>query len=391
MATPAETPAPAADGLPPASMAPAPEDGGQTAATPAIENTAAAPAAQDPATPLTTDPLAALGSIWSGWMSPSPAVPAQPSAERSAPPQGDQVASAAAATANEWLAGAGKMWESAVADVGSKLQSVDTASLGEQVAVIREKSGRMLEDVSRSVQSMNLSIDQTELQKRAEVITSSTKELLEKAGQSLQQGRQDALEIFVDKEGGVEKEGKVVVAPWDTAALPEGEHKFADALRQEMLKIVVDAIYSKKKRTELFLSGMAERERFQFDFDRHSGMAMAALDADKNMRRLRAGLVPGKMKEDAFWNTYFYHVHRVRQTLVANNGVMPEAPPEEDDDDPAVLFADDGEDEELAALNSPAARAAIAEQAKEETSRNGAADGSRNWDDEIDAIFDDDE
>lgn len=282
------------------------------------------------------------------------------------------------------------MFESAVADVGSKLKSVDTSALNEQVAVIRQKSGRILEDVSRSVQSMHISIDQADLQSRAQEITQSTKGLFEKAGQSLQQGRQEALEIFVDRDDkGHHAQSGLAVAPWDVAALPEGERAFADALRQEMLKIVVDAIYSKKKRTDLFLSGVAERESFQFDFDKHSAMAMAALDADKNMRRLRAGLVPGKMKEDAFWNTYFYHVHRVRQTLVANNGVMPEAPPEEDDDDPAALFADDGEDEELAALNSPGIKAAPADTAIAESDKPTAgAGGNRNWDDEIDAIFD---
>lgn len=312
--------------------------------------------------------------------------------------------SAAAAAANEWLQGAGRMWESAVKDVGSKLvsaaEAVDTTALGEQVDVIRQKSGRFVEDMSKSVQNMNLNIDQVELQKRAEVISSSTKNLLDKATQSLAQGRQEALEIFVDadpnsagpatgRDGGV----TVVVAPWDKAALPESEHKHADALRQEMLKIVVDSIYSKKKRTDLFLSGVAETNRFKFDMDENSGMAMAALESDKNMRRLRAGLVPGKMKEDAFWTTYFYHVHRVRQTLVANDGVMPEPATDEDDEDPAALFAEDDDDEELAALDSPGVKpiAPSTSVSSEKPSAAPNADGKRNWDDEIDAIFDEDE
>lgn len=318
--------------------------------------------------------------------------------------ENDQVA-AAAATANEWLEGAGRMWESAVKDVGSKLKSaaegVDTTAIGEQVDVIRKKSGRFVEDVSKSVQNMNLSLDQAELQKRAEVISSSTKILLDKASQSLAQGRQEAMEIFVDADptaaasGGSSSErgAKMSVSPWDKAALPESEHKYADALRQEMLKIVVDSIYSKKKRTDLFLSGSAESNRFEFNFDANSGMAMAALESDKNMRRLRAGLVPGKMKEDLFWTTYFYHVHRVRQTLVANQGIMPEVAAD-DDDDPAALFAEDDDDEELAALNSPTLRppAPSAKASSTETQTvKPSIDGQRNWEDEIDAAFDDDE
>lgn len=294
--------------------------------------------------------------------------------------------------ANGWLAGAGKIWESAVKDVGSKLKTaaegVDTAVLGEQVAVIRQKSGRLMEDMSKSMQNINLSLDQDELQKHAEVISSSTRELLGKATQKLEQSRVEALEIFVDK--GSLGGGEMGVAPWDANALPEEERKYADALRREMLKIVVDCIYSKKKRTELFLSGVAERERFEFRLEDKSGMAMAALDADGNMRRLRAGLVPGKMKEGAFWKTYFYHVHRVRQALVANDGVMPQVQGEDvDNEDPAALFGEDGEDEELGGgLELAAGRESGSGESEQRERKEGVRDGKRNWDDEIDAIFD---
>lgn len=294
--------------------------------------------------------------------------------------------------ANGWLAGAGKIWESAVKDMGSKLKSaaegVDTAALGEQVAVIRQKSGRLMEDMSKSMQSINLSLDQDELQKHAEVISSSTRELLDKATQKLEQSRAEASEIFVDK--GSLRGGQVGVAPWDVNTLPKEERKYADALRREMLKIVVDCIYSKKKRTELFLSGVAERERFDFRLEDKAGMAMAALEADGNMRRLRAGLVPGKMKEESFWKTYFYHVHRVRQALVANDGVVPEVQGEGvDDADPAALFGEDGEDEELSGgLESSAGREGAGGGSDKRERKADVEDGKRNWDDEIDAIFD---
>lgn len=349
-----------------------------------------------------SDPLAAIGSMWTGWMS-TASVPDGPDMPDTATPEErDQMASAAT-TANEWLEGAGRVWESAVKDVGSKLKSaaegVDTSALEEQVDVIRKRSGRFVEDVSKSVQNINLSLDQAELQKRAEVISSSTRNLLDKASQSLSQGRQEAMEIFVDADpnstssGSAGRGGNISVSPWDRAALPQSEHKYADSLRQEMLKIVVDSIYSKKKRTDLFLSGVAESNKFEFDFNSKSGMAMAALESDKNMRRLRAGLVPGKMKEDLFWTTYFYHVHRVRQTLVANQGVMPEISTE-DDEDAAALFAEDDEDEELAALDSPLSRPAAptVKMGSNDTQKTKASgDGQRNWEDEIDAAFDDDE
>lgn len=298
----------------------------------------------------------------------------------------DQVAAAAAA-ANEWLTGAGKMWESAVKDVGSKLKSaaegVDTAGLTEQVEVIRQRSGRLMEDMSKSVQNMNLSIDQEELQKKAEVLSTSTKQLLDQGMQRFEQGRAEALEIFVDKEQAAGSSAGV--PPWDEKALPENESAYSDALRKEMLVIVVNSIYSKKKRTDLFLSGVAEREKFEFVLEDNSGMAMAALEADRNMRRLRAGLVPGKMKEEEFWRTYFYHVHRVRQTLLANHGVMPETEGEDVDEDPATLFGDDGDGHELDLLDSPSRTAE--KDGTDGTDRMDAADGETNWDDEIDAAF----
>lgn len=384
----------------------APPEAPELASTPqtetqATQNRSTASDATQPSADAFSDPLGALNSMWSGWMSPA-VQPEQATEEIKEPPEPQQNSvqmAAATAAASDFLQGASKIWESAVKDVGSKLQAaaggVDTVALGEQVDVIRQKSGQFVEDMSRSVQSMNLNLDQSELQKRAQVISSSTKDLLDKATQSLQQGHKEALEIFIDADPKISSDpGGLSVAPWDKAALPENEHAYADTLRQEMLKIVVDSIYSKKKRTEFFLSGVAENNKFSFDFAKKSGMALAALDADTNMRRLRAGLVPGKMKEDVFWTSYFYHVHRVRQALVANQGVMPEAPTDDDDDDPAALFADDGEDEELAALDAPpgsrsSAPAPSAD--KPPVAPKTGADGKRNWDDEIDAIFDDDE
>lgn len=314
------------------------------------------------------------------------AAPSEPKATGAAP---------TATAPNEWLQDAGgKLWETAL-NVGEKLKeatnSVDTATINDQVSVLRQRSAGFVEDVSKSVQSMNLNIDQTELTKRAEIISSSTRKFIDQASQSLQKGHAEALEIFVDAAPAKPAEtAHVPVAPWDLAALPEEEHKYADTLRQEMLKIVVDAIYSKKKRTDLFLSNVAEKNNFKFDFDGNSSMALAALQADKNMRRLRAGLVPGKMKEDAFWTVYFYHVHRIRQILVANAGVMPEVSVDEDDDDPAALFADD-EDEELAALNEstvPKPKTGSQFDAPPPAPTEDLPDGKRNWDDEIDAIFD---
>lgn len=337
------------------------------------------------------------------------------------------------------------MWNDLGATLKDAAGNVDTTMLGEQVTVIREQSGRFMEDVSRSVQQLNISLPSAEnidLGKSAQAITSSTKDFLDKASQSLEQGRKEALEIFVDADestngsgqnstsnmgstngtdptaankniesGTVEgaslgKDSKQGYAPWDVAALPDGEKPYADALRTEMLKLVVDAIYSRKKRTSLFLSDVARKRGYEFDLERRSGEALAALEADKNMRRLRAGLVPGKMKEDVFWQTYFYHVHRIRQTLVANEGVMPETLPE-DEEDEDDLFGEENEkaDTEVESGKTESANdpkpdksipegpgeksEAVSADVKKTDENTAGADeeGERDWDEELDAAF----
>lgn len=349
----------------------------ETAEPPEAQTSDALPtSAESTAIPAPTgmDPVASLTSMWSSWMTPL---------TNESTPQGQ--AENLNVPHNDWLTGAGKMWETAVADMGTKLKEatsgVDTKAIGEQVEFLKKKSGRFVEDVSKSVQSIQ--INPEEISKRASVISTQTRAVFEQAGESLERSRKEALEIFIDADA--RENDQLKVAPWDAAALPENERPYADALRQEMLKIVVDSIYSKKRRMHLFLSDDEQREDFKFDMSANSGMAMAALDADKNMRRLRAGLVPGKMTEDKFWTVYFYHVHRVRQALVANEGVIPEQERETEDEDPATLFADDAEDEELAAFDSTAPNASTAVESLVPKDK----DGKRNWDDEIDAIFDD--
>ena len=102
------------------------------------------------------------------------------------------------------------------------------------------------------------------------------------------------------------------------------------------------------------------------------------------------------IKTPIFLNTYFYHVDRVRKTLRANNGIMPEDDPADHDYIADGIFADDHDDDEgLAAVNaSPAPGDKATGNGKAEDgkikveARDKATDG-RDWEEEIDAIFDD--
>ena len=355
--------------------------------------------------------LDSLGSMWSGLVSgvggagsASEPNSAPKSTSGAGAPENTQSGTDAPSTTapssspTSWLSDAGKLWETAVRDVGERIRSVelDASAFERPVAQLRDASGKFVDGVSRSVQGINLSLDQEKLQEGAANFQNSTRELFGLASEQLQRGTREAMELFVDapadEQGSASSQPKC--PPWDPSMLKEDERKYSDALRTEMLKIVVDSIYSKKRRTELFLSQAAQKAQFKFDFESNSGIALAALEADINMRRLRAGLVPAKMKEDDFWDNYFYHVERVKRTLRANNGVMPKDSVD-DDVDAATLFAEDGEDEELAVLGESKTSNAKGDIEGTRKTQDDAVvkdssklTDSRNWDDEIDAIFD---
>lgn len=316
------------------------------------------------------NPLDGLGSMFSGWMSAASEVAnaaAESVAEAAKSGEGvdavateenrsagdaSGVADGVAVDAGKWLSDAGKMWETAVKDVGERLEA---AKLDEKVNEFRETSTHFVADMTKNVQGNLDGLDGDAIRQRAELLEASTKQFLATASEQLQTRTKEAIDIFVDNDESKKTASGGHCAPWDAAALPENERKHADALRKEMLKQVVDSIYSKKRRTTLFLSGAAARASFSFDAEANAGRALAVLEADQNMRRLRSGLVPQKIPEDVFWNEYFYNVQCARNTLVANNGVMPTVETGDGDDDDAALFGDDDDDEaeEIPSLHSP--------------------------------------
>lgn len=251
---------------------------------------------------------------------------------------------------------------------------------GEFWGGVGERVRESVDVVGKSVQSGVEEVERWKEGGGVEEVMGSTRSLLERGMGIVERGAKEAAEMFVDGEGGGVAGAAGKVAPWEKAALPKDEWSYADALRGEMLRIVVDSIYSKKKRMELFVCTDPEGE---FDVTGNAGAAMAVLEADSNVRRLRAGLVPAKMSEERFWAAYFGHVRRVRALLVGHSGVLPEVP--DDSDDPAVMFGD-GDDEEIAALDGDAEVATTAAPVK-----SGDGKDNRNWDDEIDAIFDSDD
>ncbi|TRY73181.1 hypothetical protein TCAL_08176 [Tigriopus californicus] len=58
-------------------------------------------------------------------------------------------------------------------------------------------------------------------------------------------------------------------------------------------------------------SGMS----FEFDYDSVAATAMALLQEDANLNKMRYELVPKKVKEEEFWRNYFYRLSLIKQSF----------------------------------------------------------------------------
>lgn len=320
-------------------------------------------------TPAIPNPISSLQSLWSNlpWGSTNGA---NSNATRS--------------TENpEWLTGAQTIFTGAVQgamDGANKaviaasevVQAVDRTMLDDGLAHLRVASDQLVRDVKEGVAALSEDAATTDTSPAA-------------IFESLRTQTKEAMDLFNDKPPSSQSvsAGR---APWDADALPEAERKHAGALRERMLKLVVDGIYSRAKRESAFLSGRARREGFAFDAQDLNGTeaALGVLEADPNVRRLRAGLVPAKMKEEDFWAEYFWHVRHTRRLLLAHGGKLPE---EKED---VKVFEKDNEDESAVAetKSEEVTDDANEKQSKPVKREDSESDGVKDWDKEIDEIFD---
>lgn len=346
-----------------------------------------------------TDPLKSLQSLWGklpwgGNDSTETASSKATTAEPSAPIQ--------PLISSEWLTGAGEMLSgavqgavsganAAVAAAGATLAQVDSSALEGGLAHLRDASDQLARDVRQGVAALQADAARTDTSPQAIL-------------SQIRDGTREAFELFVDGAPST-ADTPTAHAPWHPEALPVREREYAEALRERMLRLVVDAIYSRAKREALFLQARARADGFAFDAENEPQRAIAVLDADPNVRRLRAGLVPAKLSEPAFWNEYFWHVRHTRRLLLAHNGKLPDEDEEATRTEAIFQHADQKSSDTAAAdvvakevvqnvATNASGGADVGSTAVETTttsSSTGAAataGGSRNWDDEIDAIFD---
>ncbi|CAF1403943.1 unnamed protein product [Adineta ricciae] len=63
-----------------------------------------------------------------------------------------------------------------------------------------------------------------------------------------------------------------------------------------------------------FLREPPHAANYNFDMATYYPVALATLEADENLKRMRFELVPKKITEEAFWRNYFYRVSLIKQS-----------------------------------------------------------------------------
>ncbi|XP_045197526.2 synapse-associated protein 1-like isoform X2 [Mercenaria mercenaria] len=104
---------------------------------------------------------------------------------------------------------------------------------------------------------------------------------------------------FVEEKKEKDKKSEAAVPPWVG-------YNEEDAMKTQILAL------SQDKRN--FLRNPPTGIQFQFDFDSVFPVAMATLQEDPNLQKMRFELVPKQVKEEMFWRNYFYRVSLIKQS-----------------------------------------------------------------------------
>lgn len=104
---------------------------------------------------------------------------------------------------------------------------------------------------------------------------------------------------FVTEQKEKDKKSEAAVPPW------------VGYNEEESMKTQILALSQDKRN---FLRNPPAGIQYQFDFDAVFPVAMATLQEDENLRKMRFELVPKQIKEDLFWRNYFYRVSLIKQS-----------------------------------------------------------------------------
>nr|XP_033812930.1 synapse-associated protein 1-like isoform X2 [Geotrypetes seraphini] len=111
--------------------------------------------------------------------------------------------------------------------------------------------------------------------------------------------------------GDFKKEQEKFVKEQNSKRTESTEAPWVGYLEEEIIKQQILAL-SKDKRN--LLRNPPAGVHFHFNFERLAPVAMAMLQEDPALNKLRYELVPKCIKEDMFWRNYFYRVSLIKQS-----------------------------------------------------------------------------
>ncbi|GAB1599415.1 synapse-associated protein 1-like [Argonauta hians] len=147
-------------------------------------------------------------------------------------------------------------------------------------------------------------------------------------------------EKFVNENKEKGKNAEAAVPPW------------VGYNEEETMKKQIMALSSDKRN---FLRNPPAGVQFSFDFDTVYPIAMATLQEDAELHKMRFELVPKQINEENFWRNYFYRVSLIKQstqlTSIAQSTTERSSPPTFTS--PQTTTAPTQKDEDLALENPP--------------------------------------
>ncbi|XP_046580103.1 synapse-associated protein 1-like isoform X2 [Haliotis rubra] len=111
---------------------------------------------------------------------------------------------------------------------------------------------------------------------------------------------------FVKEQDKFVSEKKDMTKQQDASVPPWIGYNEEEVMKEQILALSAD------KRN--FLRNPPSGVQFQFDFNTIQPVAMATLQEDPNLQKMRFELVPKLVKEEVFWRNYFYRVSLIKQS-----------------------------------------------------------------------------
>ncbi|XP_013094070.1 synapse-associated protein 1-like isoform X3 [Biomphalaria glabrata] len=139
---------------------------------------------------------------------------------------------------------------------------------------------------------------------------------------------------FVEEKKEKVKQQEAALAPW----VGYGD--------EEVLKTEILALSQDKRN---FVRNPPAGVQFQFDFSSSYPVALATLQEDPNLRKMRFDLVPKQVNEETFWRNYFYRVSLIRQSSQLTSSLA-----QQSESSPVVTKTNEHTEED--ALESPPAQ-----------------------------------